>query len=535
MNRTTLSLIAGTTALVAVTGLAALTAPDGSADDAGGSAQRRPVERSSLLCPSPGPSDLAETTYTSFTPGSTGGTAKGSAELLPAADPSESGGGADDSSGGKDAGKDGSGDKTADGKGKGRSREKSTDGDKGGAAAGKPVLSGTQPGKPSSADASGADRPALLGSADGAMAPGWTVQQTTQVAAGDGRGLYGVACSAPDTDFWFPGASTADDRTDYVHLTNPDDSAAVADIELYGKGGAIKSDVGEGIQVGPHQSVRVLLSTLTDRPETNLTVHVGVRSGRVAAAMRVADAEAGGDWLPAAGSPERSLVMPGIPKDATAVRLVAFAPGDDDADLNVKLSSPTGSITPAGHETLHVKSGMTAAVDLGPVTRGEAGSLLLTPSDAEGRPVPVVAALRVVRGQGAHQESAFIPATAPVGERATAAGNHAKGTTLSLTAPDGPVQVRITSSAGTGGGSAVSRTYSVKARTTLAVQPPVPQGLKGTYAVTVEPVSGGPLYAARTLELPEDGIPMFTVQPLADDHGMVQVPKAEQDLSILQK
>ncbi|GHJ39539.1 DUF5719 family protein [Streptomyces sp. TS71-3] len=530
MNRTTLSLIAGATGLVVITGLAALTAPDGSADGTGGSAARRPVERSSLLCPSPGASDLADTTYTSFTPGSASGAAKGSAQLFAAGGQSDDSGGASGSGSGKDdkAGKDGKA-----GKDDAKSGDKASG--KAGGAAAKPVLTGTGPGKPATADADGADQPALIGSADGAMAPGWTVQQTTQVPAGDGRGIYGLNCSAPDTDFWFPGASTADDRTDYVHLTNPDDSAAVADIDLYGKGGAIKSDVGEGIQVGPHQSVPVLLSTLTDRPEDNLTVHVTVRSGRVSAALQAADAHLGGDWLPAAGTPATTQVLPGIPKDATSARLVAFAPGEDDADLNVKFVSPTGSITPAGHETLHVKSGMTAAVDLGDITRGEAGTLMLTPSGSEGRAVPVVAALRVVRGKGGDQESAFIPATAPVGERATAVDNHAKGTTLSLTAPHGAVQVRVTSSAGSGGGSPASKTYTVKAGTTLAVQPSAPGGLKGTYALTVEPVSGGPLYASRTLELPYDGIPMFTVQPLPDDHGMVEVPKAGEDLSILQR
>src|SRR5690606_32173954 len=117
---------------------------------------------------------------------------------------------------------------------------------------------------------------------------------------------------------------------------------------------------------------------------------------------------------------------------ATEVRLVAFAPGDSDADLGIRLASPTGSITPAGHETLHVKGGMTAAVDLGDVTRGEPGSLVLTPTD---RAVPVVAAVRVLRGKGDAQESAFIPAARPVSGRATAVGNTAKGTTLSVTSP----------------------------------------------------------------------------------------------------
>ena len=35
------------------------------------------------------------------------------------------------------------------------------------------------------------------------------------------------------------------------------------------------------------------------------------------------------------------------------------------------------------------------------------------------------------------------------------------------------------------------------------------------------------------LALPQDGIPMFTVQTLPDDRGTVAVPEAEQDLSVL--
>ncbi|MDG4865744.1 DUF5719 family protein, partial [Streptomyces sp. T-3] len=372
---------------------------------------------------------------------------------------------------------------------------------------------------------------ALIGSADGALAPGWATQQTTTVTAGAGRGVQGVACSVPDTDFWFPGTSTAKDRSDYVHLTNPDDTAAVVDIELYGPEGAIKSEVGDEIPVPPHSSVPVLLSTLTDEPETNLTAHVTARTGRVGASVQAADDKLGGDWLAASADPAGSVVLPGIPKDATAVRLVAFAPGDDDADLKVSLAGANGSIVPAGHETLHVKSGMTAAVDLGDVTRGEAGSLVLTPTEES---TPIVAALRVTRGKGAKQETAFIPATSPVGNRATAADNRAKGSTLSLVAPGKTdAKVRVTASAGSAGGTPATKTYTVKAGTTMAVEPPVPDGLKGAYALTVESVSGS-VYAARTLELPEDGVPMFTVQTLPDDRGTVAVPEAEQELSVLQ-
>ncbi|MDT0468264.1 DUF5719 family protein [Streptomyces gibsoniae] len=516
MNRTTLSLIAGVTALAAVTGFAALDAPHASGSSTAKTAARLPVEQTRLLCPEPSISDIADTSYTSFTPVSQGTSGSGKAQLTPADTQSA------DST---DTGKSGSGGKSGKG-GKG------TKGGKSKAQSAAPTVTPKDPGTPVTADSSGSDTPALIGTATGRLAPGWTVQETTQVAAGVGRGLLGAACSAPDTEFWFAGASTAASRTDYVHLTNPDDSAAVVDIELYGKDGNLKSTVGEGITVQPHASEPILLSTLTDAQEPDVTVHVSVRSGRVAAAVQALDDKLGGDWLAPSADPAGSLVLPGIPKDATDVRLVVFAPGDNDADLKVRLASPSGEITPAGNETVHVKGGMTTGVDLGDVTRGEAGSLVLSPGDT---PVPVVAALRVVRGKGDKQESAFIPATAPVGTRASAADNSAKDSTLALTAPEGTATVKVTASAGSDGGTAVTKEYTIKGGTTQNVDAPVPSGVKGTYALTVEPVSGGPVYAARMLQTTLEGVPAFTVQTLPDDRGTVAVPEADQDLSVLLK
>ncbi|MGY0486171.1 DUF5719 family protein [Streptomyces sp. WG-D5] len=485
MNRTTLSLIAAVTALAAVTGFAAATTPGGEETD-GRAAARLPVERSSLLCPEPSQSDLAETAYTSYTPVTEGTEEAGEAGLTPA-------------KGGKKA---------------------------------KAVVTPEKPGTPAAGEATGADAPALTGTADGALAPGWTVQQTTSVDAGSGRGLLGVNCTEPDTDFYFPGASTEKGRSDYIHLTNPDDEAAVVDVQMYGPKGAVKSEVGEGITVGPHTSVPVLLSTLTDKEYPNLTLHVTARSGRVGAAVSDVDDKVGGDWLPASADPAGSLVLPGIPEDATNVRLVALAPGQDDADLKVQLATSSGKIAPAGHDTLHLKSGMTTSVDLGAVTRGDAGSLILSPTEES---VPVVAALRVTRGKGSAQETAFIPATRGIGARATVADNRAKGSTLALTAPESTGRVKVTASAGTEGGTATSKEYTVKGGTTLSVAPPVPSGLKGSYALTVEPVSGGPVYGSRMLEEKQGSVPAFTVQTLPDDRGMVSVPTSDEDLSVLQK
>ncbi|MFF9687460.1 DUF5719 family protein [Streptomyces sp. NPDC014623] len=510
MKSTPLSLIAGVVALAAVTGFAALTVPgdEGAAETK--AAARLPVERSSLLCPEPSTSDLAETTYTSFTPAGKGGAEAGTAELEPADPlPADEEAPVDEEKG-------------EEGEGKGDADE---------APDGKPVVSLKDLGRPATADTSKSGAPALVGTATGKFAPGWTVQQTTMAAAGGARGLLGVSCTAPDTDFWFPGASTGATRQDYVHLTNPDDTAAVADIELYGAEGPLESTAGEGITVPARSSVPMLISTLTGEAAENVTVHVTTRTGRVGAVVSAAEDEVGSDWLAASADPAGTQILPGIPADATSVRLVAFAPGEADADVRIQLLGKTGPLAPAGNATLHIKSQMTASVDLKDVTRGEPGSLRLSPAD--GSTTPVVAALRVVRGTGAKQEVAFIPATGPVGERASVADNRAKGSVLSLTAPGETAQVKVTASAGSEGGEAAVKTYTVKGGTTVEVTPQVPAGLKGGYALTVETGRGGPVHAARTLTIAEGGVGMFTVQTMPDDGGTVEVPTAEQDLSVL--
>ena len=384
MNRTTLSLIAGTAALAAVTGFAALTAPDAPAAGhrQGGRRAARGAHQPALpgaqhLRPRRDVVHVLHARHQGRGQRRQGRTRRRHAERQP----------------------------TTDGKG---------DGARAARRRGKPVL-----------DAQGARQAGHRRHLRRRRARARR-HRRGQVRArldrpGDHRGRRGHAAAAcrastapPRTpSSGSPGASTAADRTDYVHLTNPDDSAAVVDIELYGKDGALQ--VHAGARASPSRRTpasRPAVHAHRREAGPNLTVHVNVRSGprRRRRAGRWTTSSAATGW-PRPPDPSGSLVLPGIPKDATSVRLVAFAPGDADADLKVRLASPTGLITPAGHETLHVKAGMTTAVDLGDVTRGEAGSLVLTPTRRG--PYPVVAALRVVRGKGDKQETAFIPATAP--------------------------------------------------------------------------------------------------------------------------
>lgn len=105
-------------------------------------------------------------------------------------------------------------------------------------------------------------------------------------------------------------------------------------------------------------------------------------------------------------------------------------------------------------------------------------------------------------------------------------------TVLALTAPTADAKVKVTASPGTGGGEPASQEVTLKAGTTQTLSL-APAGGKGSYALTVETLSGGPVHAARTLSLPNEGIAMFTVQGLSDDHSTVSVPRAAQDLSVL--
>lgn len=183
MNRTTLSLIVNTVALAAITGFASLSEPDASGTDTAEAAAVLPVERSGLLCPAPSASDLAETTYTSFTPVTKGAGSDGSAQLQAA--PRES----TDTAATEDDEKTSEDGKTtdtpdADGSDTDKADTDKADTDKADddkKTAAKPVLAPKAPGTPVTGETSGADGPALVGTAEGGFAPGWTVQQTTQV------------------------------------------------------------------------------------------------------------------------------------------------------------------------------------------------------------------------------------------------------------------------------------------------------------------------------------------------------------------
>ncbi|MEV0536424.1 DUF5719 family protein [Kitasatospora sp. NPDC050463] len=520
-TKTTQSLLAAAAVLAVVFGVAELRPPAAPAGaDQGGAAASAQVERTAAVCPQPLQGLTGSTTVTAYTPPGTGADAAGGAGwVADAAAPATAPAAAPAAPAPPAPAPAASGAPAA---------------DKGGAPS-DARLNLTKPGTPVVAPAANGDTAPGTGAvATGALAPGFTVTQTTTVTEQRGQGLSGLTCTPAGTSFWFAGAGTAGDRADYVSLVNTEATAAVVDIKLYGDKGLIENDAANGITVAPGSSQSVLLPTISKGPVADLAVHVVARTGRVGAAVHAADGAKGADWVPASADPAPTQVLPGLPADTAAAHLVVWAPPEDDADLKIELSGKNGWFTPAGNESIHVKAGLVAAVDLGKVTRDEVAGLRLSPSDDK-HPTPVVVGLRVDRvGPNGKSDAAWLAGAAPVGARATVADNRGGGpSTLFLTSTGEAATVRVTASAGSGGGTPATKDVQLPAGGTVAFPAPEPTGLNGSFALTVETVSGGPVVAARMLAITSKDVPMFTVQALRDDRSSVKVPRAAQDPEVV--
>ncbi|MFB7618430.1 DUF5719 family protein [Kitasatospora sp. NPDC056181] len=526
-TRTTQSLLAAAAVLAVVFGIAELRPPAAPAGaDQGGAATSAQVERTGAVCPQPLQGLTGSTSLTAYTPPGGAAAADGAAAgagwisdaAAPATPPTAAPSATPSAAPATPA--------------------PSASGAPAPAKGGVPSdarLTLAKPGTPVTGPAANGDTAPGGGAvATGALAPGFTVTQTTTVTEQRGLGLSGITCTPAGTGFWFAGASTAGDRTDYVSLVNTENTAAVVDIKLYGDKGLIENDAANGITVAPGSSQSVLLPTISKGQVADLAVHVVARTGRVGAALHAADGSKGADWIPASADPAPTQVLPGLPADTAGAHLVVWAPPEDDADLKIQLSGKNGWFTPAGNESIHVKAGMVAAVDLGKVTRDEVAGLRLSPSDDK-HATPVVAGLRVDRaGQNGKSDAAWLTGTVPVGARATVADNRGGGaSTLFLTSTGEAATVKVTASAGTGGGTPVSKDVQLPAGGTVAIPAPEPGGLNGSFALTVETVSGGPVAAARMLAITTKDVPMFTVQALRDDRSSVKVPQAAQDPGVV--
>jgi hypothetical protein len=380
-----------------------------------------------------------------------------------------------------------------------------------------------------------ADGQPLVSTARGALAPGFTASMTTRSTSDDIRGLASTACVAPGNDFWFVGSGAIVGRRGRLYLTNPESVPAVVDVTLYGPDGPVDAPSGRGVTLAAGAQHVLKLDALAPDIE-RFGVHVAVRQGRVAAALRDQQIQGltplGADWVPAAQAPARRLVLPGVPAGPGERRLQVVVPGDSDAIVKVRLIGVDGSFVPSGLDVVEARAGRVSDIDLAPFTGGQAVAVELT-SD---QPVTAGVLMRVGGVGKDRAELAYTAAAASISAAAPGVATDLRGTkaganiasNVVLAAPDGAATVQIEvlpPATGTPTRVAVPAGGQVTVAADTLSQ-------DASFAVTLVPTKGsGPVMAARQLAETDPSGPLLTVLLVAPSRYAVRVPAVVADLS----
>jgi hypothetical protein len=302
-------------------------------------------------------------------------------------------------------------------------------------------------------------------------------------------------------------------------------------VTLYGPEGEIAAPSGRGVSVAARDQEILLLDALAPAIP-RFGVHVQVRQGRVAAALRDQQIRGldplGVDWVPPAAAPSRRVVIAGVPAGSGERHLQVLAPGSADAIVRVRLLGAAGAFVPAGLDVVEIPAGTVGDVDLAPHARGEAVAVELT-ADA-----PITAGLLAQVGTGREQpELSYAAANSALtqaqpGVLALAAAGGSGGAQLLLASPHGTATVRISPMPpATGTPSTVSVPEGSQIAVNLRDISAAP-----TFAVTVVPMPGSaPVFATRSLSETDSRGPMLTLSTLLPGRYLVAVPHVSADLS----
>jgi hypothetical protein len=349
------------------------------------------------------------------------------------------------------------------------------------------------------------------------MAEGFEAEQVDK----SGTGL--VSCAHAGSDMWFVGTGQAAGATDIrLFLTNTSSITATVDVTLL-------TDTGQ--QTGMNNAITVLAhQVLTEnvaqyvRGSLALAMHVQTSSGQVAAAVWEGDGNGNGAWLPQAGPPSTTLVLPGLTVAKSAPRLFIAVPGTTDSKFNVLAYTAGKVVQVFGSTAQDASADATAPYPLNALGASAAG-LKLTSN------VPIVAGV-LVPGNGI---GSFTTAAAPITEQGVVAGNPStRGVTvgLLLTAPAAAAHATITVVDANGTATPVGgpQTVTVQAGHTLAVPVPRPAGSTGSFAIVITPQAGsGPLYAVRVVTTGTGGMsaPVASLLPVPNAPTAITLPPVQ--------
>lgn len=367
--------------------------------------------------------------------------------------------------------------------------------------------------------------------------PSGTLQATANAVVGfsatdgDLSGLAAANCQSPGNDMWLMGARTTVGATAVLRLTNPSESAATADLDLYGSKGRIEGAGSRGILVPPGETKQIVLAGLAAN-EASLAVRVRSSGGPVTALVQqsvLRGVTPGGVELiqPATpASPQQVISGVRIQNPADTKKVAAqsgyesFAPalqvavpGSTNAVVSVRILDAGGDVSVPGGGVFTVPAGGVGQLPLDSLPEG-------TYAVEVTADVSVVAA--AVTGRGANTDAPVDLAVAPAGERLgsehLAVLTAGADSVLSFAAPSGAAEVRLTG-VGKDGGLKEERVVALKGGSTITVKP---ADVGSDLAALLVSTTGDAVYGAQVLTSGDAGV---SVLPLPKGNvGGLSVP-----------
>lgn len=376
----------------------------------------------------------------------------------------------------------------------------------------------TTPAQQSSALAATAVSGGVVIQASGTLAQGLEAEQTS---AGS---LPTAACTSPGTNFWFTGPGQRTAARIQLYLMNAGSQVADVSVDISTDAGPLQETTDTGISVPPHgMIVQSLASTL--RNSRAISLHVRTSVGQVAAAVQESTAGGQGTWLPAAQTPAKHLVIPGLPGVAGTRELYIAVPGVKDATVQVTAVTSRGSYQPTGATGIDLPGGSAAEITV-PSLGGIPAALRLTANTS------ITAAVLIPGGGGAL--GAFTAAAPALEEQGVVADNltgPGRSSTLVLSAPRGAARVTVAEVASAGPASRQTQDVTVAAGKSVVVSLRAIRGApRGTpFAVVITPQAGsGPVYAGRVIMGNGAGAALQAVLPVASALTTVPLPLVHQ-------
>jgi len=376
----------------------------------------------------------------------------------------------------------------------------------------------TAPAQQSSALAATAVSGGVVIQASGALAQGLEAEQTS---AGS---LPTAACTSPGTNFWFTGPGQRTAARIQLYLMNAGSQVADVSVDISTDAGPLQGTTDTGISVPPHGMIVQSLAG-TVRNSRAISLHVRTSVGQVAAAVQESTAGGQGTWLPAAQTPARHLVIPGLPGVAGTRELYIAVPGVKDATVQVTAVTSRGSYQPTGATGIDLPGGSAAEITV-PSLGGIPAALRLTANTS------ITAAVLIPGGGGAL--GAFTVAAPALEEQGVVADNltgPGRSSTLVLSAPQGAARVTVAEVASAGSASRPTQNVTVAAGKSVVVSLRAIRGApRGTpVAVVITPQAGsGPVYAGRVIMGNGAGAALQAMLPVASALTTVPLPLVHQ-------